>query len=567
MKPSLPAPSHVIADKYVVERSLGQGGMGAVYLVSHKVTGKKLALKCLLPQFVQNTELVERFLREAQAAGRIQHRHVVDVFDVGRDGQVLYIVMPYLEGKPLSLVLREQSLDLSAVLAIVLRAMEGVAAAHAQGIVHRDLKPDNIFVCVGPSGSLDDPRVLDFGISKLDDEAEQTLTKSGVLMGTPHYMSFEQLNSQRDIDARADVYALGCILYEAIAGKLPYVADSASALAIRMLTAPPRHLSELRKDLPPLLLDVVMKAIARDRDDRYRNVEDLVSDLLPFVPERHGLANDEARMSRAFARPAPAVSMAEANTVAADPSAPGMPALVAGEPARADASEAETKVLAASVTSPQLKLVNEAEGRKPAEQHTSFTFRVGALVAALLLFGAAALWLWPALTAPSSAGADRSRRSTPTTPSARAAERETSAADEGASKKPGRKVRKKADAKSGSAADTTLDPSGAPAAPGELASAADEDEDEDEFEVEASDPKVDAPEPTPKNDTDLALPSKLPEGAQQAPDLLREAPDERKEDRTLLPNSEEVQPEPQAAPSSDADGLLPRLNTAPTEQD
>jgi serine/threonine-protein kinase len=320
MSQSLPEPSHVIADKYVVERSLGQGGMGAVYLVSHRVTGKKLALKCLLPQYLEHPELVARFTREAQAAGRIQHRHVVDVFDVGRDGSVLYIVMPYLEGEPLSALLRERALSLEDTLAVLLRAMEGVAAAHEQGIVHRDLKPDNIFVCVGPSGRLDDPRVLYFGISKLDDDQEaRALTKSGVLMGTPHYMSFEQLNSQRDIDARADVYAMGCILYEALAGVLPYSAESAPALAIRMMSGPPKHLSALRPDLPSALVDAVMRAIEREREQRQPTMAALIAELRAATAELGGrqthdggvspglldglLARGHARFDGSLARP------------------------------------------------------------------------------------------------------------------------------------------------------------------------------------------------------------------------------------------------------------------------
>lgn len=387
MKPSLPAPSHVIADKYVVERSLGQGGMGAVYLVSHKVTGKKLALKCLLPQFVENAELVQRFLREAQAAGRIQHRHVVDVFDVGRDASVLYIVMPLLEGKPLSLILREESLDLTAILAILLRAMEGVVAAHAQGIVHRDLKPDNIFVCVGPSGQLDDPRVLDFGISKLDGEEERTLTQSGVLMGTPHYMSFEQLNSQRDIDARADIYALGCILYEASAGELPYVAESAPALAIRMLTSDPVDLAARRPDLPAGLAQVVMKAISRERSERHQSVEALIAELSPFVPE-HSKQTDEGRLSRGRVQADSSVrrrAMAEEATVAADMPARAQPA----------GPEAETRLEKNQITSnPQLKLLNESEDNRKPRSPTSPLRRSTAVVALLIAASAATFALW-----------------------------------------------------------------------------------------------------------------------------------------------------------------------------
>jgi serine/threonine protein kinase len=166
MTSPMPQSGAVIADKYVVESMIGRGGMGAVYVVVHRVTQKRLALKVLLPQYLDQPEIVERFLREAQAVGRIQHRNVVDVFDVGKDGDIFYIVMALLNGKPLSTLLREEPMPLSRLLTISLRAMEGVAAAHAEGVIHRDLKPDNIYVCKGVSGQLDDPKIVDFGISK-----------------------------------------------------------------------------------------------------------------------------------------------------------------------------------------------------------------------------------------------------------------------------------------------------------------------------------------------------------------------------------------------------------------
>ena len=285
MQWGLPQAGAVVGEKYVITRLLGRGGMGAVYVVEHRFTGKRLALKCLLPEHREHPEFMERFLREAQAAGRIQHRNVVDVFDVGQDGDLVYIVMELLDGKPLSDLLHEGKLTLEETLQILLRAMDGVAAAHQVGIVHRDLKPDNIFVCVGQSGRIDDPRVLDFGISKLEDDASKPLTKSGVMMGTPYYMAFEQINSQRDLDQRVDVYAMGVILYEAMAGQPPYVAESVGALAIRMMSAPPTPLSQLRPELPEGLTEVVMRSIARDREQRYPTMQALIEALRPFVSD------------------------------------------------------------------------------------------------------------------------------------------------------------------------------------------------------------------------------------------------------------------------------------------
>jgi eukaryotic-like serine/threonine-protein kinase len=280
----LPAPGDVIADRYVVRRKLAQGGMGVVYAVNHKVTGKLLALKCLLPERALDADIVARFVREAKAAGRLQHRHVVDVFDVGRDGPLAYLVMEYLEGRSLAKLLEDGNLSPLAVIAILVRAMEGVAAAHGQGIIHRDLKPDNIFVCVGSTGSLDDPRVLDFGISKFDDGAA-ALTSTGAPMGTPYYMCLEQMRGQRDLDVRVDVYAMGVVLYEAIAGRRPYHADSMSALAIALLTTTPPPLDALRADLPAGLSEIVMRAIARDRDDRHPSMRALIEALEPLLTE------------------------------------------------------------------------------------------------------------------------------------------------------------------------------------------------------------------------------------------------------------------------------------------
>jgi serine/threonine-protein kinase len=259
--------------------------MGAVYVVEHRVTGKRLAVKTLLPEHTEHPDLVERFLREAQAAGRIQNRYVVDVFDVGRDGELLYIVMELLDGKQLGELFRDVTLPVEDVLVILVRAMEGVAAAHANGIVHRDLKPENILVCAGPSGRLDDPRVLDFGISKLEEDAAKPLTRSGVMMGTPFYMSFEQISSKRDLDQRVDVYAMGVIMYEALCGRVPYSAESVGALAVQMMSGPPSPLAELRPDLAPELVSVVMKAIALDRDERYPTMRALIEALTPFVEQ------------------------------------------------------------------------------------------------------------------------------------------------------------------------------------------------------------------------------------------------------------------------------------------
>jgi serine/threonine-protein kinase len=275
----------VVAGKYVIEGELGRGGMGAVYVARHRGTGKAMALKCLLPELLTNAEFVARFLREAQVGGTVHHRNVVDVLDVGRDGDVLYLVMELLEGKPLTALLQDESMTLEQALLIILRAMEGVAAVHAHGIIHRDLKPDNIFVTYGTDGRLDHPKVLDFGISKLDGAGQGSLTQSGMALGTPYYMCVEQLSGRRDLDQRVDVYAIGVILYEAIAGVLPYWADSISALAIKLLTEQPVHLQQVRPDLPAGLAGVIMRAMSLERERRHPTLQALIEELRPFVPQ------------------------------------------------------------------------------------------------------------------------------------------------------------------------------------------------------------------------------------------------------------------------------------------
>jgi serine/threonine protein kinase len=296
----LPTPGDVIAQKYRVELLLGRGAMGAVYAVTHLVTRKRLALKCLLPDYQRDEEIVMRFQREARAAGSIQHRHVVDVFDVGYDGELIFIVMAFLEGQPLSSLLRYGNLTLERLLTILVRAMEGVACAHDQGIVHRDLKPDNIFVCPGPSGELDDPRVLDFGVSKSDRNLAGSLTQTGTVLGTPQYMSLEQLSGLKQVDQRTDVYSIGVILYEALARRPPFVAENTSALAVQVLTTTPAHLRSLRPDLPVQLADAVMKAIARQADDRFASMRAFIEAIAPFQhvrcePSERGAASIPSR--------------------------------------------------------------------------------------------------------------------------------------------------------------------------------------------------------------------------------------------------------------------------------
>lgn len=276
----LPRVGDTIAGKYRVIRKLGQGGMGAVYEVEHELVGKRVALKWLNPALAASPEARERFMREARASAGIQHPNVVDVHDVGSDRGSLFMVMDLLRGQPLDDVLRDGELPIPTLIGYVVQAMRGVAAAHAQGIVHRDIKPENIFVAEGPEEERV-VKVLDFGISKLlDDQGRRTgITQSGVTMGTPSYMPLEQIEGAKDVDARADVYAFGVLLYQALTGRLPFDGETFGAIAIQVANTTPEPPKSLRLDLPSSLNDEVLRAMARRRDDRHPDVRTLLEAL------------------------------------------------------------------------------------------------------------------------------------------------------------------------------------------------------------------------------------------------------------------------------------------------
>ena len=251
----LPAPGDVLAGKYVVERLLGLGGMGAVLLARHVELDERVAIKMLLPSATPaspTAEPVTRFIREARAAIKIRNEHVVRIFDVGRlsDGAP-YIVMEYLEGSDLAhLVDSAGPLPVDDAIEYLVQACEAIAAAHAMGIVHRDLKPANLFLARTGDGR---PciKVLDFGISKISGGhaggtgASAGLTSTTTIMGTPCFMSPEQLRSTRDVDARADIWSMGAILHALLTGTPPYDGESnadVSAKIIRDLPTPVREL-------------------------------------------------------------------------------------------------------------------------------------------------------------------------------------------------------------------------------------------------------------------------------------------------------------------------------------
>ncbi len=249
-KDALPvAVGETIAGKYRVERVLGRGGMGVVVAAMHEKLRQRVAIKMLLPETKASENAVTRFMREARAAAAIRGEHVARVLDVGElDGGAPYIVMEYLEGRDLSEVFKESApLPIEEAVGFVLQACEAIAEAHAAGIVHRDLKPSNLFLTRRPDGTAL-VKVLDFGISKalLTAAGEGTLTTASSFVGSPIYSPPEQLLAAHDVDARADIWALGTILYEGLGGRPPYVGDSPMHVASRIFHEAPTSLAELR---------------------------------------------------------------------------------------------------------------------------------------------------------------------------------------------------------------------------------------------------------------------------------------------------------------------------------
>ncbi len=283
----LPPGSMLDGGKYRIVRLLGEGGMGSVFQAEHTVTHKHVAIKTMRHEVAAKPNAADRLIREARAAARIRHPNVVDVYDVGRDGDVIFLVMEYLEGEVLSELLARGGLPLHQSIRLLTAAMKGVAAAHRQGVIHRDLKPDNIFLARVEDAATPVPKVLDFGISKLEARGAEPLylTRSGSALGTPVYMPLEQLNGQKDVDARADVYALGVILYEALTGRLPYQAEAYTELIIKVVSGPPTPPKQLRPELPESLSRIAMWALAHERNDRLQNVDALIRELEPFANE------------------------------------------------------------------------------------------------------------------------------------------------------------------------------------------------------------------------------------------------------------------------------------------
>lgn len=267
---------------YRLLEKLGEGGMGTVYRAEHPGLGRQAAVKLLRPEYAKDTEIILRFFDEARAVNKIRHKHILDVFDLGRtpDG-VAYLIAELLVGEDLERRLRrEKALPIPRICSILAQVCEALQAAHGAGIIHRDLKPENVFLCE-QDGQKDFVKIVDFGIAKLIEGENQNKTKTGLVMGTPHYMSPEQATGKKQIDGRADLYSLGIILYECLTGQTPFRGDTMAGIVMQHIlekATPPRKAAPER-DIPAELDALTMKLLEKDPTQRYQSAAE-VRDIL-----------------------------------------------------------------------------------------------------------------------------------------------------------------------------------------------------------------------------------------------------------------------------------------------
>jgi len=334
----------VLANRYRIDKRLGAGGMGEVYRATNVVIDRPVAIKVLRRELTRNEEIVQRFLREAKAAIIVRHPNVVDVLDVLEHDGVPFIVQELLNGKDLAkyVELSGGRLSVDEALPLLVPVIEAVGIANAKGVVHRDLKPENVFLHEVEGQVI--PKVLDFGISKLTTADAKRMTSTGIAMGTPAYMSPEQIQGSADVDPRGDVWSWGVVLFEVLSGRLPFEAETPGALFVQICTTVAPRLDTVVSGLPPTLVDIVEKCLRPKREERYANSTELARALRAVLAERGvdstaklqaiGPAIIEAVSSQGALEPAPTESL--------EKPAHAAKTAVARRPATAQATEKAT---------------------------------------------------------------------------------------------------------------------------------------------------------------------------------------------------------------------------------
>ncbi len=278
----------MVAGKYRLVRVLGRGGMGVVYEAEHSMTRRRVAVKVLHPHHKESSDAAKRFINEAQAAGRIQHPNVVEVLDAGEDSDgSLYLVLELLSGQDLATqLMRMRRLEVAETIMIVAQVLQALVIAHRQGIIHRDIKPENIFLTRSVTGDRH-VKILDFGISKAisgDQAFAPSVTQTNTTVGTPHYMSPEQARGERTIDTRADLWAVGVVMFECLAGKVPFDGETYNDQIVRVITEP--HEPLLEYDVPEEISRIVDRALEKDKNRRYALAGQMLADIREFI-SRH----------------------------------------------------------------------------------------------------------------------------------------------------------------------------------------------------------------------------------------------------------------------------------------